>query len=199
MTPRLTVLQGPHEGLAVELRRGANRLGRDPANDLPINDPTVSGQHCEIIVGDTTIRIRDLDSCNGTFLDGQPVSEAEIQPGQSLRVGTVELHLEFPGGRIAVPAMAPPEVLQAVTLPDGSPACLHHPEVAATRQCTRCRYAFCERCVHRLRLMKGKFHFFCPECSGECTRLGEPEAQGESIARRVWKNLRFIFARRRRR
>ena len=198
MMPRLFIPAGPHQGLELELRRGSNWIGREPSNDLTIDDPTVSGHHCEIVVTDLDVRIRDLGSSNGTFIDGQPVKGADLRQGQVLMLGRVELVLDLPAAYIAIPELAPVEVLRATTLADGTPACLFHPQVAATFHCARCHHTFCESCVHRLRLIKGKHHILCPECSGECAVLDAEEEKGDSVAEKVWKNLRFIFGRRRR-
>jgi hypothetical protein len=196
MMPRLFIQAGPHQGLELELRRGSNWIGRESSNDLTIDDPTVSSHHCEIVVTELEVRIRDLNSSNGTFIDGEPVREADLRQGQVLRVGQVELLLDLPSAYIAIPELAPADVLRAATLEDGTPACLHHPQVAAAFHCARCGHTFCEQCVHRLRLIKGRHHILCPECSGECAVLDAEEDRGDSIARKVWKNLRFIFGRR---
>jgi hypothetical protein len=180
------------------LHRGPNSIGRDSSNDFPIDDAAVSSHHCEVVVTESMIRVRDLGSCNGTFLDGQPISEAVLEDGQVLRLGTVVLLVVLPAPDIAIPELPPAEFITATTLADGRPACLYHPVVAATRRCSHCQHTFCETCVHRLRLMRKKHHYFCPECSGECFRLGELPHKPDSIARKVWKNLRFIFGRKRR-
>ena len=56
-------------GREFSLRAGVNVLGRDAATDIQIDDPTVSRRHASITIGDD-VTLRDLDSKNGTFLDG---------------------------------------------------------------------------------------------------------------------------------
>src|SRR4029077_1381663 len=54
---------------AFELAPGLNKLGRNPTNDFRVSDPSVSSFHAELMVEDELIRVRDLGSTNGTFID----------------------------------------------------------------------------------------------------------------------------------
>src|SRR2546422_3297060 len=84
---------------------GVNRIGRNPANDIFLDDTTVSGRHCEIVVLNKDVFVRDLDSANGTFIDGQSIKEAALLPGQTLHVGSVEVVLERPA-QISIPQLS---------------------------------------------------------------------------------------------
>jgi pSer/pThr/pTyr-binding forkhead associated (FHA) protein len=75
----------------VELANGVHKVGRSPAADLQIEHSSVSGSHCEMMVNDGMVTVKDLGSTNGTFLDGQPVRECQVGPGQTLRLGKVEV------------------------------------------------------------------------------------------------------------
>lgn len=90
-------------GLAeIGLKPGVYTLGRDPANDFPINHPSVSGVHCRLVVGEDAVRVIDLGSTNGTFVDDRPVSEAMLTPAHVMRVGDVAMMYELePGLRLA--------------------------------------------------------------------------------------------------
>ena len=80
---------------AFELMPGLNRLGRNPTNDFRVADASISSFHCEVSLNpDNTLNVRDLASTNGTFIDGNQVSEGKLRPGQTLRLGTVEFALE---------------------------------------------------------------------------------------------------------
>ena len=88
------VLTGLTHPGAFELEPGFNTLGRNPTNDFRVHDVTVSSFHCEIVVSEDCVLVRDLGSTNGTYIDGQPVQEAQLTSGRILRLGSAELRLE---------------------------------------------------------------------------------------------------------
>src|SRR5207247_9542426 len=88
------VLTGLTHPGAFELEPGFNTLGRNPTNDFRVHDVTVSSFHCVFVGSEDSVLVRDLGSTNGTYIDGQPVQETRIEPGQILRLGSVELRLE---------------------------------------------------------------------------------------------------------
>ncbi len=68
-----------------ELAEGTNKLGRDPGqNHHVILSTHVSRTHCEVVVGGGKIVVRDLGSHNGTYVNGEPVKEQELQPGDKV-------------------------------------------------------------------------------------------------------------------
>src|SRR5437773_6734020 len=73
---KLTVVEGPKPGLTRESASDRCSIGFHPLNDLVIEDPTVSRFHCEVRMDDTGAEVRDLDSRNGTVLDGVRVRQA---------------------------------------------------------------------------------------------------------------------------
>jgi DNA-binding CsgD family transcriptional regulator len=77
----------------VALEAGRLTLGTDPANDLPLPaDPTLSRLHAVLERYGVGWCVRDLDSRNGTFVNGQRIwSERPLRPGDELRVGAVRL------------------------------------------------------------------------------------------------------------
>jgi adenylate cyclase len=75
-------------------------VGRTDDCDLPIADPTVSRRHAELDLTEGGLRLRDLGSTNGTFVDGRRVSEAVALPGAQVAFGKVGFDLlqpELPG------------------------------------------------------------------------------------------------------
>src|SRR5437762_10037996 len=78
-----------------ELEPGFNTLGRNPTNDFRVHDVTVSSFHCEIVVSNESVLVRDLGSTNGTYIDGEQVHEAQLKPGQILGLGSAELRLDL--------------------------------------------------------------------------------------------------------
>src|ERR1039458_10299852 len=87
----------------IELNLGVNRLGRSPKNDIPIEHPTVSARHCEIVLTNDGVMVRDCTSANGTFVDGERIQEATLSVGQTLHLGEVELVVEATEVTIAIP------------------------------------------------------------------------------------------------
>jgi hypothetical protein len=158
-----------------ELDEGLTSLGRNPTNDFRVPDSTVSSFHCELIVTSGSVLVRDLNSTNGTFINGEPVSEALLEPGHVLTLGHAELRLERREApdpvEIAIPKLPVIEAPTENHLLDGSLACLHHPGVAAVFKCQNCDHALCGDCVRMVGIKGGAPRIFCPDCSGICARL----------------------------
>jgi len=73
-------------------------IGREPRNQVVIQGPdvaVVSLQHCEIRREGDGFRIRDLGSTNGTYLNGERVTEADLAPPASIRLGSQGPELAF--------------------------------------------------------------------------------------------------------
>ena len=83
--PRLEV-----SGAAYPLVRAITRLGRGTEVDIRLEDPGASRNHCEIVLG-SPIYLRDLGSTNGTFHNGERVTEAPLVEGSIVQIGTTSL------------------------------------------------------------------------------------------------------------
>jgi hypothetical protein len=155
---------------ALVLRMGVNHVGRDEDCEHCIQHPTISTRHCELALTADGVYVRDCNSTNGTFINGEPVREAWLDSGQILRCGDVELLVESTDANVAIPEfqrpiqVAPPPAV----LPDGLLSCPRHREVPATYQCPHCKEVMCNACVHVMRIKGGKPHFLCVICSHEC-------------------------------
>jgi len=175
------ILTGSTHAETIELTSGLISIGRNPTNDFRMHDATVSSFHCELIVTDESILVRDLNSTNGTFIDGQPIQEAVLEPGQTLRLGNAELRVVLqkaqPPVEISIPSIPVAVVPTENHLLDGSLACLNHPGVAAVFKCAKCSQSLCGACVRLLKLQGGATRVFCPSCSGPCERLVSPAAE----------------------
>jgi transcriptional regulator with GAF, ATPase, and Fis domain len=77
-------------------------IGKATDNDLVLSDDTVSRHHCELLRAPDGIHIRDLESTNGTRIDGTRVREAVVQPGSVLKVGEVEITFRPIGTKVEV-------------------------------------------------------------------------------------------------
>ena len=191
----------------MELNQGRTRLGRNATNELRIQDPSVSGSHCEIVVSENSIFVRDLGSTNGTCIDGQLVQEGLLQPGQALQLGAVRLVLETDleqiPARVAIPEISIPQLRVQSFLRDGAPACLNHLEESASFRCTKCHHTFCEECISTVGLSGGKSMHFCVLCGGPCKPMAvvvsaavAPEGeQRRSLLGRLTHTLKVVFKR----
>ncbi|MFM8894153.1 MAG: FhaA domain-containing protein [Actinomycetales bacterium] len=77
-------------GLAYPLVHAITRLGRGSEVDIRIDDPGASRNHCEIVLGDPVV-IRDLNSTNGTLVNGEAITQVNLQDGSQIQVGTTLL------------------------------------------------------------------------------------------------------------
>ena len=103
---KLVVLTQSLAGRSYDLAGERTTVGRVEENAFQIAEPSVSSRHCEILLRGNDIVVKDLDSTNGTFINGEKISEGVLKPGQTLRLGNVELKLDAPGAPAA--ASAPP-------------------------------------------------------------------------------------------
>ena len=67
------------------------RIGRHPNSDLQIIHATISRSHSLIETTDKGWRIRDLDSLNGTWVNGNPIRETVLKNGDEIRLGNVRM------------------------------------------------------------------------------------------------------------
>jgi signal transduction histidine kinase/pSer/pThr/pTyr-binding forkhead associated (FHA) protein len=86
--PSLFVIRGNDQGTRYELEGATVGLGRDSSNPIQLHDTEVSRQHAEIRGGRNRYAICDLDSSNGTFVNGQRVQQHELASGDQVQVGS---------------------------------------------------------------------------------------------------------------
>src|SRR5580658_2125122 len=114
---RLVILSEGFTGKACELTVEKTTIGRVDDNSFPIPEGSVSSHHCEVLLRGTDVVIHDLNSTNGTFVNGHQVTgEAVIKPGQILRLGQVEIRLEDGSAQKAQPKKLPD---QTMVIPQG--------------------------------------------------------------------------------
>jgi pSer/pThr/pTyr-binding forkhead associated (FHA) protein len=91
---KLVVLSAGMTGRTQELKVDKTTVGRVEDNTFQIAEPSVSSHHCEVLLRGNEVLVRDLNSTNGTYINGEKITERVIKPGQILRLGQVELRLE---------------------------------------------------------------------------------------------------------
>jgi len=102
--PKLVVLSDGHAGRSYELTTEKVTIGRVEDNTFQIAEASISSHHCEVFLRGSDVVIKDLNSTNGTFINGDKISESVLKPGQTLRLGQVDLKLDTPAAPAAAPA-----------------------------------------------------------------------------------------------
>jgi pSer/pThr/pTyr-binding forkhead associated (FHA) protein len=85
--PRLLVLSGPLKDSTIPLSEGEVTIGREASNGIAVVDPSVSRKHCLLSGQDGRFLVRDLDSRNGTLVNGTAVEEQGLQHGDEIAAG----------------------------------------------------------------------------------------------------------------
>jgi hypothetical protein len=95
---KLQIIEGPNAGQELVLD-GPGVIGRDPAGaGLTLEDREASRRHASLIPEGQSLDVEDLGSTNGTFVNGQRITEAVmLMPGDRLRIGTTVLELALTG------------------------------------------------------------------------------------------------------
>jgi pSer/pThr/pTyr-binding forkhead associated (FHA) protein len=88
---RLAVVKGRDAGKEAVVQKTSVSIGTLPQNDFTLSDPTVSRRHAAVEEKPDGYMIRDLDSTNGTFLEGVRVREAYLAPGSVIRLGETDI------------------------------------------------------------------------------------------------------------
>ncbi len=87
MRPRLLVLSGPLKDSTIPLSEAEITIGREASNGIAVSDPSVSRRHCLISGQAGRFQVRDLDSRNGTLVNGAGVEEQWLQHGDAISAG----------------------------------------------------------------------------------------------------------------
>jgi hypothetical protein len=107
---RLTGSQPPKEWV---LGSGRMVMGRLPACEISLNDANASRQHAELVKREDGWWIIDLDSTNGTFVNGSLVKERRLGPGDRIQIGSSKLEFATEQAPPAPPKAPPPAVPEA--------------------------------------------------------------------------------------
>jgi transcriptional regulator with GAF, ATPase, and Fis domain/pSer/pThr/pTyr-binding forkhead associated (FHA) protein len=84
--PRLVAIAGPRSGEVLPVSAPELTIGRDPSNGLCLADLSLSRRHCAITL-EGAPRIRDLQSSNGTFVNGMQISDHLLTDGDRIQLG----------------------------------------------------------------------------------------------------------------
>ena len=116
---KLVILNQGMTGRTFELNVDRTTVGRVEENTFQIADASVSSRHAEILLQGSELLIRDLNSTNGTFINGEKISESVLKLGQTLRFGQVELKIDD-GQPLSASAPAPAPVSAPAPTPSSA-------------------------------------------------------------------------------
>ncbi len=97
--PSLRGTSGPWAGKIYPLDKPVIGVGRVPPNEIVLDDDSVSRAHAEVAKVGAGYVVRDLGSANGTTVNGQPIEEHPLKPGDSIRFGVIELTYSGPAAK----------------------------------------------------------------------------------------------------
>jgi predicted component of type VI protein secretion system len=87
----LVIVAGHSPGMEYTLTAAYSVIGRDKSADIMLKDPLVSRQHAVVIYHNGSYVLKDLDSTNGTQMQGAFVKQADLRHGDIFRVGDTTL------------------------------------------------------------------------------------------------------------
>jgi pSer/pThr/pTyr-binding forkhead associated (FHA) protein len=93
--PRLVTIGGPFQGQTFVLKPGETQIGRDATKDIPLAaDSTVSRAHARIAQEVTCYTVYDLGSTNGTFVNGDKITQHNLANGDLIQIGSSKFRFE---------------------------------------------------------------------------------------------------------
>ncbi len=84
---RLVIQKGGYPGTAFELAPGATLIGRNPSTDITLVDEGISREHAVIEWEDGAFSIEDLQSTNGTKVNGTRIRSVGLEEGDEIQIG----------------------------------------------------------------------------------------------------------------
>ncbi len=90
---RLKIVAGNDTGKTIYLEAPITLIGREEDCHIQLDDARVSNRHAMVYFASGEFRVRDLNSTNGSLVNGSPLSECAFADGDDLRVGKTVLRL----------------------------------------------------------------------------------------------------------
>jgi hypothetical protein len=91
---QLVVVAGPKQGVMFPLRQSGVSIGRAADNDIVLQDVSVSGCHARIEQRGAMVVLTDMNSSNGTVVNGQRVQQVQLAGGETILLGDTHLRFE---------------------------------------------------------------------------------------------------------
>jgi len=90
----ITIQNGERAGERIEIDQDETTIGRSPANQIQLDDPSVSGRHCVIHRDGARFKIEDPGSTNGTRLNGERIQRHQLSNGDTITAGEIAMLIE---------------------------------------------------------------------------------------------------------
>jgi pSer/pThr/pTyr-binding forkhead associated (FHA) protein len=87
---RVQVISGPHAGRDFPLKHGFF-VGKAQGCDMLIDDGYTSGHHAQFIMDGAKVSLYDYGSTNGTFVNGQKITNITLEHGATIKIGSTEM------------------------------------------------------------------------------------------------------------
>jgi pSer/pThr/pTyr-binding forkhead associated (FHA) protein len=114
--PKLILTTESQGRLSYDLTEALITIGRAADNIIVIDDPSISSRHAQLELSGELYRLKDLDSTNGTRVNGVPITETVLRFDDRIRLGGVEARFEPDAhGSQPLPALEQIEVKPAET------------------------------------------------------------------------------------
>ena len=92
--PKLILITEAQRKVAYEFAERSITIGRAADNMIVIDDPSVSNRHAQLELSGEIYRLKDLDSTNGTKVNGVPITETALRFEDRIRFGAIEVRFE---------------------------------------------------------------------------------------------------------
>ncbi len=110
--PKMTVYMDGAVVKEIELTKPRTTLGRRPYNDIVIDNLAVSGEHAVFLLTEGQVTLEDLNSTNGSYVNGKAVKTQRLQDNDQLEIGRYKIQFHAPQTGPAAASPPPPPVEQ---------------------------------------------------------------------------------------
>ncbi len=186
----LLILAGALQGASFDLLGEQITVGRGEDNHICIDEHTMSRHHAVLARDGVGYKLRDLQSTNGTRVNGQTITESMLRHGNRVAFGDLELRYDAPAAPVA-PPLARPAIKVTIHQPAvAAPApplvrpnaerkttmqCKNHQDTAAVDRCAGCAESFCGNCLVEIHGQK-----YCGSCKVLAVK-GQPVIEEATI------------------
>jgi hypothetical protein len=133
MRASLTVLSGPLAGQTIDIPHGKLLIGREVDCHVRPDSALISRHHCVLLLDEYTLRIRDLGSKNGTFVNNHRIASGEtiLINGDTVTVGEMSCHIDLAEELVETQIATPPRAMEGTAIFEGDTVQPKNPELVA--------------------------------------------------------------------